>query len=486
MPVERIVIAGGGVAGWLAAAALARRTRCPVHVIDQGGADDSLGIPLLVEASLPSVPQFMHQLGFDEDLLLRASCGSFSLGRALSGWRGGGPFFHPYGDIGAPMGPVGFHHLVQRLRSGGQSINQVNYALAALCAQAGRFARPLADDASVLSTLDYGLHLEVVGLRNAMKADALSRGVVISEGAISGITLDQSGLIEAVNLAGNAQISGDVFIDCSGPAATLIGRMHGARFENWSHWLSCDAAITSSSPVALAPQPYSIVEAHPAGWRSTTAIQGQIGEAVLCSSAHVSGLEAEPYYFIQGRQSCPWLGNCLAIGGAATLIDPLASTQVSLAAKAIARLLTLFPHDRACRIEAAEYNRQTCEELDNARDFAILHYKANGRVGEPFWDSCRAMQVPDRLAHKIALYESIGRIALHDEESFETTDWISLYNPMMRWQTRSTRRAYPIISRRSAPSCSKPLPACQPTPTMSARGACRARRPSHERYGSIA
>ncbi len=430
MPIERIVIAGGGVAGWLTAAALARQTRCQIHVVEQGDVDDSLGVPLIVEATLPSTPHFLQLLGFDEDALLSASSGSFTLGRALIGWRAGSPAFHPYGDIGAPMGPVGFHHLVQRLRGEGQDINLVNYALAALCAQAGRFARPLAGDASVHSTLDYGLHLDVAKLRAAMKVDALSRGVALSEGAISGVAFDQSGLIDAVNLASGERIAGDLFIDCTGPAASLIGRMHGARFEHWNHWLPCDAAITSVVPDALAPLPYGSVEAHPAGWRSTTAVQGQIGEAVICSSAHVSGFEAEPYRFTQGRQSRPWLGNCLSIGGAAAMIDPLASTPLHLAGNAIARLLALFPHDRSCAVEASEYNRQTCEELDNGRDFAILHYKANGRFGDSFWDACRAMPVPDRLAHKIALYESNGRVALHDEESFEAADWIALFDAM--------------------------------------------------------
>jgi tryptophan 7-halogenase len=429
-PIETIVIAGGGVAGWLAAAALARRTRCRIRVIEQGGVDDSLGIPFRAEPTLPSAPHFFRQMGFDEDVLLRAGSGSFALGRALVGWRAGGPAFHPYGDTGAPMGPIGFHHLVHRLRAEGESVNLANYALAALCAQAGRFARPAAEDASVLSTLDYGLHLDVAELRETMKADALSRDVSAADGAISGVQLGDAGLIDSLTLQGGELVAGDFFLDCSGPTASLVGHMPGARFEDWSHWLPCDAALISTAPDELAPLPFGSVEAHPAGWRATTALQGRAGEAVLCASAVVSGFEAGSYRFVQGRRATPWQGNCLALGGAAAVIDPVASTQIHLAGNAIARLLSVFPHDRACRTEAAEYNRQTCEELDNARDFAILHYKANRRIGDPFWDDCRLMQVPDRLAHKIALYESTGRIALHDEESFESSDWIALFDAM--------------------------------------------------------
>jgi tryptophan 7-halogenase len=429
-PIQSIVIAGGGVASWLAAAALARRLQCHIRVIEQGCVDDSLGIPLLGEPTLPTTPHFLRQMGFDEDALLRASSGSFSLGRALVGWRAGSPAFHPYGDIGAPMGPIGFHHLVHRLRAEGESINLANYALAALCAQAGRFARPTADAASVLSTLDYGLHLDVAELRDAMKADALSRGVTATDGVISSVQLSDEGLIDLVLLHGGEHISGDLFLDCSGPTAPLARRMPGARFEDWSPWLPCDSALISSAPDECTPLPFVSVEAHTAGWRATTPLQGRTSEVVLCASAAARKFEAEPYRFVQGRSTSPWQGNCLALGGAAAIIDPLACTQLHLMGNALSRLLTLFPHDRACRIEAAEYNRQTCEELDNARDFAILHYKANGRVGDSFWDGCRAVQAPDRLAHKILLYQCTGRIALHDEESFETPDWIALFDAM--------------------------------------------------------
>jgi tryptophan 7-halogenase len=430
MPIESILIAGGGVAGWLAAAALARRTRCRIHVIENGGIDDSLGLPQLIEDSRPSTPEFHSALGFDEDVLLRASSGGFSLGRALSGWHAGSAAFHPYGDTGAAMGPVPFHHLVHRLRSTGASVNLANYSLAALCAQSGRFARTGARDSSVMSTLDYGLHLDTAGYCGAMKADALAHGVTTSEGVVADIRQGEGGLVEAVILKSGENMPGDLFLDCTGQAASLINRMPKSAFENWNHWLACDAALASTSKDHMSPLPFVSVEAHPAGWRKTTSIQGTIGALILCSSAEIEKFETVPYRFSQGRQCAPWLGNCLAIGGAAAVIDPVATTQLHLAGKAILRLLELFPHDRSCQVEAAEYNRQTIEELDNARDFAILHYKLNGRIGEPFWDNCRAMKVPDRLDYKIALYRSTGRIALYDEESFESPDWVALFDAM--------------------------------------------------------
>jgi tryptophan 7-halogenase len=429
MPIERIVIVGGGLTGWLAAAAIARRTRCHILVVETPDIDDSLGLPLKVEATLPSTPAFHKALGFDEDQLMARCRGSFTLGRALSNWTTERtPSFHPYGEIGASLGPIAFHQLVARIRAEGDIVNLVNYSVAALCAQSGRFARPQSDQRSVLSTMAFGLHLEIEGYRNALKADALAHRAIAVDGAVAGLTLSDEQLIKAVLLGHGEHISGDLFLDCTGQSRALIGRMPSAAFENWSHWLPCDRCLVTASPVDAPPPSYTLVDAHQTGWQSFTSTRNIIGEALVYQQDETECDDA--YTFTSGRMAAPWTGNCVAIGGAMAIIDPVASTQLHLAGSAILRLLRLFPHDYTCRMEAVEYNRQTIEELENARDFAILHYKANTKVGEPFWDACRAMDVPDRLTHKIALYRSIGRLALHDEECFEASDWIALFDAL--------------------------------------------------------
>jgi tryptophan 7-halogenase len=428
MPIEKIVIAGGGVAGWLAAAALARKTNCAISVVETQGIDDSLGLPLKVEATLPSTPAFHEALGFDEDRLLASSNGSFTLGRALGNWTAATtPSFHPYGEIGASLGPIAFHQLVARLRATGEAVNLANYSVAALCAQSGRFARPPADYRSVLSTMAYGLHLESEAYRDALKADALANGATAIEGTVSGVKLSDGKLIESIALSNGEHISGNLFLDCTGQSRTLIGGMPFATFDDWSKWLPCDRCVGKASPVDSPPLPYTHVDADSAGWQSFASTQDIVSDTLVYRQG---ATEHDAYHFASGSMASLWIGNCIAIGGAAAIIDPVASTQLHLAGSAILRLLKLFPHDRTCRIEAAEYNRQTIEELENARDFAILHYKANGRVGEPFWDECRAMAVPERLAHKIELYQSTGRLALHDEESFEASDWIALFDAL--------------------------------------------------------
>jgi tryptophan halogenase len=424
MPVEHITIVGGGVAAWLSAAVLARKTQATVTVLETGAVDDSLGIPMAVESSLPLTSGLFTKLGIDELALVRETGGGFSLGRALTGWTGSpSPAFHGYGEVGARLGTVGFQHLVARLREEGDELALANYMVSALCAQAGRFALPHMAGRSVLSTMGYGINIETSRLAALMKSGA--RNVRELAGGIGSVRLSADGLIEAIITDEGEELATDLVLDCTGPSRLLAQHMPGFALADWSQWLPCNASTSYAVAASAAPPPYVHVDTLPAGWQGFAATQ-----LVTAETSIFVDEAGDSYPFTSGRIAAPWTGNCLALGGAAAVIDPLAATQLHLFVSALVRLLRLFPHDRNCRIEAAEYNRQVIEEFENARDFAILHYKRNGITGQAFWEAQRAIDIPKRLAHKIALYESCGRVALHDEESFENWDWIMLFDAL--------------------------------------------------------
>ena len=426
MPIETIVIVGGGIAGWLAALALARKTACAVTILETGGIDNSLGVPLAVETTLPSITQLHDFLGLDEAQIVRQTRSSYALGRALSNWTGtDGAGFHPYGEVGASIGPIGFQHVVARLRAEGQSASFANFSLAALCAQSGRFAPPPADTRTVLSTIAYGLHLNVAEYRDYLKREATALGVTTLVGEPTELKFDAAGALTAVGIGNGQSVEGDLFLDCSGQTRLLAAKLPHFRFESWAHWLPCRHIRTNALSASAPPPLYSHVDAHATGWQRFASTQTVLEEIVV-SKTEMPGSEV----YMSGRIAVPWTGNIIAMGGSAAIIDPLASTQLHLLGTAIQRLLRLFPNDRHATIESNEYNRQTIEELENARDFAILHYKCNGRAGDAFWNDVRGSDIPDRLSHKIALYESCGRVALHDEESFEAWDWIAIYDAL--------------------------------------------------------
>ena len=424
MPVEQIVIVGGGIAGWCTASALARKTQCRIVVVDAGGVDDSLGVETAVISTLPSAAAFHADMGHDENEMLSACGGAFSLGTAISNLSPGAPAFIPFGDIGAAIGPVGFHHLVARMRSEGRSVNLANFSVAALCAQAGRFARPAAGDRTVLSSLEYGYHLPGEGYAQWLCADALAHGAEHVASEVTDFRRDAHGLVTELVLQNGAAIAGDLFIDASGPSAALIQNCDGFAFEDWRHWFPTDRSIATAAADTAEPPPYTHIDAHSAGLQRFSPIQGAIGEQMLFASEFSAERIEEAKPFAQGRCRQPWIGNCLALGGAAATIDPATPLPLHMLHNSIRRLLTLLPHDRSCRIEAREYNRQFDEECDGARDFALLPYLRNGRHGEPLWDHCRGVEAPERLNHRIALYEQTGRIAQYDGDVAEATTWV--------------------------------------------------------------
>lgn len=430
--IPRIVIAGGGVAGWLTAAILARKCGPDsVRVIDEDGADMSLG-PL--GEGLPARPDFTllaDEMSWDEAALLRAARGGYAVGTAFDGWAGPQQsWFLPYGESGAPMGSVAFHHLADRLRGDGRDVRHGDYSLAALAAQAGRFAHPSPDPASPLSSYDYGLHLHGRGLADFIRQTSDVERIAAP---IADIERRDDGGIAALRLADGRRIAGDLFVDCTGSAARLIGAMPDARFGSWRAWLPCDRVIARTEPDTAAAAPYAHHAAHDAGWIRHLPLAGARALTLFYASGAMDDAAAEasmgapPRPFESGRQAQPWIANCVAIGAAAAITDPLLGLDLHLATTAARRLADLLPHRQAGGVEAREYNRITTAELDRTRDISILPWKTNGRHGQPLWDTTRAMDVPDTLAHKIALYQSRGQVVMYDEEPLEQLDWVALF-----------------------------------------------------------
>ncbi len=223
----------------------------------------------------------------------------------------------------------------------------------------------------------------------------------------------------------------------------LIGKALGEPFQDWSHWLPCDRAAPVPCRTETALTPYTGVIAMPAGWRWRIPLQNRTGNGYVYSSAFLSDDEAaaaivdavegeiiaQPRLlrFKAGRRERSWVHNCVAVGLASGFLEPLESTSIYLIQQAITFLLELFPEKQISHVDRDEFNRLIDLEYDRIRDFLILHYHANQRVGEPFWDYVRNMEIPDTLREKIELFRRHGRVIAYREGIFLEGSWISVY-----------------------------------------------------------
>ncbi|MDE1986737.1 MAG: tryptophan 7-halogenase [Alphaproteobacteria bacterium] len=439
--IRSVAVVGDGIAAWMAALAVARALgpHCSVRVITPGGGPRGLAILAAGEGTLPALRAFHRLIGIDEDDLVRRTGAGFKLGIRFFDWgRIGSSYFHPFSEFGATLDSVAFQHHWLRLRAEGQDTPLEAYSVAAMAAQSGRFARPLNDPRSVLSTYSYGLHLDGTRYAAYLREIAEKRGVAVSVHAVAGIDRGDDGQVQAVRLAGGEPIQADLFIDCSGAiveGALKIG------YEDWSRWLPCDRILGAMG--APDPLPYSEARAVAAGWHWRIPLQRGTGHGLVYASRHLSEDEAraelvmrvgekslgEPTQlrFVNGRRAQFWSDNVIALGDAAGFLEPLGATNLHLVQTGIVRLLALLPHRDRAGAERSEYNRQMTEEWQGVRDFLILHYKATQRDDTDFWKECRAMKVPETLAYKIRLFEARGRVVLYDEETFLEPDFMAVF-----------------------------------------------------------
>lgn len=439
-PLSHIVIAGGGTAGWMTAAALARFTegRIAITLVES----EEIGTVGVGEATIPQIRLFNQALGIDEADFLAAVDGTIKLGIEFVDWSAPGTrYMHAFGTVGRDLGLVPFHHHWLKARRAGNAQPLGAYALNEVAARMGRYGPGRPATQAALPPLAQAYHFDAARYATFLRRYAEARGVVRVEGRIGAVERDGERL-QALVLADGRRIDGDFFVDCTGFRSLLLGETLGSRFEAWREWLPCDRAVAMPCAQAGPLTPYTRATARAAGWQWRIPLQSRTGNGYVYASADISDDEAtatllahcdgealaEPRLlrFTAGRRATAWIGNCVGIGLASGFLEPLESTSIHLIQTAIARLLTHWPRDLPAPAASAEYNRATALEIERIRDFVILHYKATSRADTPFWARCRDMAVPAELARRIALFRETGRLIRIDEELFTEPGWLQV------------------------------------------------------------
>ena len=440
----KVVVLGGGTAGWMTAASLAKLLpdRASVDLIES----EDIGIIGVGEATLPHIRGFVERLGIREAEFMKATHATYKLGIDFRDFgRIGESYIHPFGSFGEELAGVGFHHYWLELQRRGQAAPLGEYSLCVAAALANRF-QPPSRDLSLSSTYGYAYQFDATLFGPFMREFGQSVGVTRHEGLVTNVERDgDTGDVSALVLKDGRRIEGDLFVDCSGFRSLLLGQELGEEWEDWSHWLPCDRAAAMPCMHATEDiRPYTTATAMPAGWRWQIPLQHRMGNGYVFSSAFLDeetaceairdAAEGEPLAdprvlrFRPGRRRRAWSHNVVGVGLASGFLEPLESTSIYLAQMAITYLIELFPE--AGEIEPADrdaFNRLVDMEYDRVRDFLILHYHATTRDDSEFWNHVRTMRVPDSLSDKLQLWRETGRIEKYSDGLFFDASWIAVY-----------------------------------------------------------
>ncbi|UAK25912.1 tryptophan halogenase family protein [Sphingomonas nostoxanthinifaciens] len=490
-PVRRVVILGGGTAGWMTAAALSRalaKTGIGITLVES----EEIGTVGVGESTIPTIHWFNNLVGLDEARFMAETRATVKLGIEFRGWQGSdSAYFHPFGTYGGPGDATMFPHRLIRAWLDGAAAEIEDYSLNTCIARARRFTRPVGDPRSLLSTLGYAFHFDAGLYARFLRTIAEANGMVRVEGKVGHVEQDaESGFVRALTLECGASLAGDLFIDCSGLRGLLIEQTLGAGFEDWSDWLPCDGAWAAPSAPEPSITPYTQAIAHAAGWRWRIPLQHRVGNGHVFSSRFQSAEDArqalidamdgpptaEPRLirFTPGRRRRAWIGNVVAIGLSSGFLEPLESTSIHLIQTGIGKLLSLFPRANCDPLLAEQYNRVTQREIEDVRDFLILHYRMTQGRDEPMWRHCQSTPLPEALAQKIEQYRASGRLMLQPDELFRDASWFAVltgqgvaardYNPLLDAGSADENLQH-LASIRAAihASCDR-IPPIQPAP----------------------
>jgi tryptophan halogenase len=444
--IRKIVVVGGGSAGWMAAAPLAQLFQgqpqhpCEVVVVESA----EIGTVGVGEATLPPIRFYNHTLGLDGVDFVRQTQATFKLGIEFKDWgRLGHRFFHGFGDFGPPINGRSSFLYWLRLAQGGDMPSYEEWSTATVMARQNRFAPPTGEPPAPSSAYSFAFHFDAGLYAAYLREYALQRGAERIEGTIVDVELrPDDGFVAALKLRDGRRIEGDLFIDCSGFRALLIGGAMHSPYEDWSAWLPCNSAQAVPCARVEPLTPYTVSTARAAGWQWRIPLQHRTGnghvycdhfttddEAARVLLGHLDGpaLDApRQLRFTTGRRRECWVKNVVAVGLSSGFLEPLESTSLQLIIDGVGRLIELFP-DRDFRPGlAAEFNRRMARQYESMRDFIVLHYKLTARSDSAFWRHCAAMPIPDTLAHQIELFRDSGRVIVLDPDGFAEPSWISL------------------------------------------------------------
>ena len=452
-PFNRVVIAGGGTAGWMMAALMSKLLgkQLDIKLVES----EEIGTVGVGEATIPALHTFHNLLGINEAEFMAATNATFKLGINFEGWKDiGQDYFHSFGSTGNDHWSAGFQHFWLKGRTQGLSRTYTDYNPETVAAFANRFAHVQRGG------LNYAYHLDAGRYAKFLRAMSEAHGVKRIEGKIGAVLMDgpqgRDGDITALQMQDGSRIDGDLFIDCTGFRSMLLGEALGVGYEDWSYWLPCDRAVAVQTASVREAWPYTRSIAHPFGWQWRIPLQHRVGNGLVYSSKEMSDADAPEVLkknvegelltqpriikFLPGQRDKVWHRNCIAVGLASGFVEPLESTSIHLIQRAAIRLMQTFPSGGIQQADVDEFNAQSKRELEHIRDFIVLHYHVNERTDSALWKHVREMDILPSLRHRIELFRETARVFRPSDELFAENSWVQV----MMGQGITPARYHPV------------------------------------------
>jgi len=443
-PIEKIVIVGGGTAGWVAAATLGnifKNSGLHIELVES----DDIGVIGVGEATIPPLIRILEDLGIDLVDFIKETQASFKLGIKFNNWKGvSESYFHPFGSVGRSIKGYDFYQCWLKCQAEGDKTPLMAHSPENVLAEQGKFFLPHKVQDTPLARAFYALHLDSALAGKYLRKYAENIGVTRTEGMVEQIKQDDSGNISSLTLKNGQEITGDFFIDCSGFKGLLIEETLNTGYESWSQYLPCNKAITVQTKNIGPTQPYTTSTAHEAGWQWKIPLQHRTGNGYVYCDKYITdeqakktllaNIEGEPLMeprvipFTTGMRKKSWVKNCLSLGLAQGFVEPLESTAIHLVSKTIAFFVRNFPSKDCNQVLIDEFNLAVRADYEEIRDFLILHYCETSRDDSEFWRWCQTMKIPETLQRKLDYFKASGALLIKDEELFQPTSWYAILN----------------------------------------------------------
>jgi tryptophan halogenase len=434
-PTQSILIVGGGTAGWLTACYLARTLGSAsggvaVTLVES----KEIGIIGVGEGTFPSIRATLAAIGIDEARFVRACSATFKQGIRFADWvrpPGQNPpgaadhYFHPFS---LPSQRQGGPELLPYwlLKAAGNHAFADAATMQKTVADASRGPKRIGE-ADFAGAFNYAYHFDAARFAELLCEQGQSLGVRRVLATVERVELDGAGAIAAVHTKESGALSADLYVDCTGFGAALIGKALGSPFKNVNDVLFVDRAVALQVPYerpdAAIPS-YTISSAREAGWIWDIGLHSRRGTGYVYSSRYGDAARAEqvlrdylggagadlPMRHLQlnvGYRETQWVRNCVAVGLSGGFLEPLESSGIGLIETAAYLIAHLFPFNGDFVPAAAAFNNHMRGRYERIVDFIKLHYCLSQRRDTPFWrDNTDPATIPATLRDKLAMWTS--------------------------------------------------------------------------------